>query len=279
MAAPAAAIAAKAATRIAAGEALRRVRQPSGPPPPAPKDGRGGALKILLAIAVAVVLVPALIVVVLFGAAQQSADCAPGAALPGAWTGPGSLGGVAGTGVTRAELTAARQIRGVGGTRLTPGTYSPTAYFPNPHAPATNCASTCLSTASGIRVDNATRRAYLIASNPRLNQYGALAYVWPNPYGWSGPFVVADTGSAFHGAGRLDFYIFIAAGERWQQALARAYQWGPANHVTLSPAPIRPGGPMIGAPLGLGPADLGPAGAAPPPRRPRRRPATTAARS
>jgi 3D (Asp-Asp-Asp) domain-containing protein len=263
MPAPAAAIAAKAAARIVAGEALRRVRQQPGPPPPPPKDGRG-TLKLLIAIAVAVVLAPALIVVVLFGGAQQNADCAAAGALPGAWTGPGSLGGVAGTGVTRAELDAARAVRGSGGTRLTPGTYSPTAYFPNPHAPPTNCASTCVSTASGIRVNNATRRAYLIASNPRLNQYGALAYIWPNPYGWSGPFVVADTGSAFHGAGRLDFYIFMAAGESWQQALARAYQWGPANQVKLSAAPIRPGGPSIAGPLGLGPGALGPGGAPPP---------------
>jgi 3D (Asp-Asp-Asp) domain-containing protein len=263
MPAPAAAIAAKAAARIAAGEALRRVRQQPGPPPPPPKDGRG-PLKILLAIAAAVVLAPALIVVVLFGGAQQHADCAPAGALPGAWTGPGSLGGVAGTGVTRAELVAARAVRGSGGTRLTPGTYSPTAYFPNPHAPSTNCASTCVSTASGIRVNNATRRAYLIASNPRLNQYGALAYIWPNPYGWSGPFVVADTGSAFHGPGRLDFYVFMGEGESWQQALARAYQWGPANQVKLSAAPIRPGGPSIAGALGLGPGALSPGGAPPP---------------
>ena len=153
----------------------------------------------------------------------------------------------------RAELAAARRIRGVGGTRLTPGTYSPTAYFPHPQAPSTNCAATCTTTASGIRVNNATRRAYLIASNPRLNQYGALAYIWPNPYGWTGPFVVADTGSAFQGVGRLDFYIFMSAGESWQQALARAYQWGPANQVHVSAAPIRPGGPTITT-TPLGPA-------------------------
>ena len=164
------------------------------------------------AVAIAVLLLPALIVAVLFGGAQQNTACAADSALPGSVDGPGSLGGVAGTGVSTAELAAARRIRGVGGTRLTPGVYSPTAYFPHPNAPSTNCAATCISTASGIRVNNATRRAYLIASNPRLNQYGALAYIWPNPYGWTGPFVVADTGSDFNGAGRLDFYIFMARG-------------------------------------------------------------------
>ena len=113
-------------------------------------------------------------------------------------------------------------------------------------------------------MNQATRRAYLIASNPRLNQYGALAYIWPNPYGWTGPFVVADTGSDFNGAGRLDFYVFMGEGESWQQALGRAYQWGPANQVKLSAAPIRAGGPTISGPLGLGPADLGPGGTPPP---------------
>jgi 3D (Asp-Asp-Asp) domain-containing protein len=264
MAAPAAAIAAKAAAQAAGAQALKRLQPRLQPPPPPPKDGRG-TLKALIAIAVTVMLAPALIVAVLLGGAQQNADCAPAGALPGTWTGPGSLDGVAGTGVTQAELAAARRIPGLGGSRLTAGVYSPTAYFPNPHAPATNCAATCLSTASGIRVNNAIRRAYLIASNPRLNQYGALAYVWPNPYGWTGPFVVADTGSAFHRSGRLDFYIFIGVGESWQQALARAYQWGPANQVKLSAAPIRPAGPSIATSrLGLGPGDLGPGGAAPP---------------
>jgi hypothetical protein len=240
MAAPAAAIAAKAAAQAAGTQALKRL-QPRLQPPPAPKDGRG-TLKVLTAITVTIVLAPALIVAVLMGGAQQNAGCAT-AVLPGGWTGPGSLGGVAGTGVTQAELAAARRIPGLGGMRLTAGVYSPTAYFPSPHAPATNCAATCVSTASGIRVNNATRRAYLIASNPQLNQYGALAYIWPNPYGWTGPFVIADTGSAFRASGRLDFYIFLGVGESWQQALARAYQWGPANHVHLSATPIRPGRP------------------------------------
>ncbi len=261
MAAPVAA----AAARAAGAAVLDRVRIPDVTPPPQPPKRSGAVLKVVAALAVMLLVLPALIVVVLFGGAQQNADCAPTAAIPGAWTGPGSLGGVAGTGVSTAELTTARATRGVGGTRITPGTYSPTAYFPNPHAPSTNCAATCESTASGIGVNNATRRAYLIASNPRLNQYGALAYIWPNPYGWTGPFVVADTGGDFHGSGRLDFYIFIAEGETWQQALARAYQWGPANQVKVSAAPIRPGGPAITtSPLGPGPGDLGPGGAPPP---------------
>ncbi|HEV7806759.1 MAG TPA: hypothetical protein VGO80_13120 [Solirubrobacteraceae bacterium] len=252
MAAPAAKILASAAI-----DAVKRARpQIDGPSPP--KRSRGPLA--IIASALVFITLPALIVVVLLGGAQ-AAGCGPVDVLPGSWTGPGSLGGVAGTGVTPAELTAARSIRNLGGKKITEGTYSPTAYFPNPHAPATNCAATCTSTASGIRVNNATRRAYLVASNPRLNQYGALAYIWPNPYGWTGPFVVADTGSDFHSAGRLDFYVFIDTGQTWQQALAKAYQWGPANQVTVSATPIRPGGPSIATtPFTPGIPDLGPGG-------------------
>jgi 3D (Asp-Asp-Asp) domain-containing protein len=246
VAAPAAAVAGKLLTSVAV-DAVKRAG-PGEPPPPR----RGTGLVWLIATVPALVVVlPALIVAVLIGGAQH-ADCAPAGDLPaGSWTGPGSLGGVAGTGVTQAELHAARRIPRLGGTRVTPGTYSPTAYLPNPHAPKTNCGLTCTATASGIRVNNATRRAYLIASNPALNQYGALAYVWPNPYAWPGPFVVADTGSAFTGVGRLDFYVFINVGETWREALARAYQWGPATNVTLSATPITPGGPSITDPTNM----------------------------
>ena len=226
---------------------IERTR-PSVTVTPPPKRGRG---PLYTALGVGTLLfLPALIVAGFLIGSQPAPGCDAQASLPGSWSGPGSLGGVAGTGVTPAELAAARRIPGVGGTRITPGPYSPTAYFPNANAPPTNCSSTCLNTASGIRVNNATRRAYLIASNPRLNQYGALAYIWPNPYGWAGPFVVADTGGAFNVAGRLDFYIFMDTGQTWQQALAKAYQWGPANTVNVSATPIQPGGPSIAAPLG-----------------------------
>ena len=194
MAAPAAKLLASLAIDV-----VKRAHPRVDGPPPSKRGGRGPLA--LIASVLTFIALPALIVVVLLAGAQQAAGCGPNDVLPGSWTGPGSLGGVAGTGVTPAELTAARKIRSLGGKKITPGTYSPTAYLPNPHAPATNCAATCTTTASGIRVDNAHRRAYLVASNPRLNQYGALAYIWPNPYGWTGPFVVADTGSAFTARG------------------------------------------------------------------------------
>ena len=238
MAAPVATVVAQAA-----GQLLQRARQLAQPPPE-----RRGPLGLIATVLLGVVVLACLAIVAILGGAQLAGGCTPDEPIAGTWTGPGSLGGIQGTGVSAAELAAARRIPGVGGTRLTPGTYSPTAYFPHPSAPSTNCAATCLVTASGIRVNNARRRAYLIASNPRLNQYGALAYIWPNPYGWRGPFVVADTGSAFAGSGRLDFYIFQDTAETWQQALARAYQWGPANHVQVSSRPIVAGGPSIATP-------------------------------
>ena len=142
---------AKAVASIAIDTAKRARLQPASNPPPKRSRGPLSALGI---VAVLVILVPALLVAVLLGGAQQAAGCGPAAPLPGTWTGPGSLGGVAGTGVSAAEIRSARAIAGRGGTRLTPGNYSPTAYFPHPNAPSTNCAATCLVTASGIRVNN-----------------------------------------------------------------------------------------------------------------------------
>ncbi|MCA1679531.1 MAG: hypothetical protein LC790_05500, partial [Actinobacteria bacterium] len=93
-------------------DALRSAGPPAGGPSPAKRGS--GVLWLIAGVLGLLLMVPALIVAVLFGGAQP--DCAP-AGLPGSWTGPGSLGGVAGTGVTQGELHAARRIRGVGGTR------------------------------------------------------------------------------------------------------------------------------------------------------------------
>ena len=95
MAAPAAAIAAKAAARAAGAQVLKRVTPRLGPPP---RKGDRGITATLVAVAITVLLLPALIVAVLFAGAQQNSACADDSALPGSWTGPGSLGGVAGSG-------------------------------------------------------------------------------------------------------------------------------------------------------------------------------------
>lgn len=195
----------------------------------------GGAPGRIAAVIIAILLLPALIVAVIVGGGQPL--CGPSGddgEIPGTYDGPGSLGGVLGTGVSPAELRGAR-AHPLGGTSVTAGPYRTTAYAPV--AGGVNCGNGCAATASGIRVDSGRRKAYLIASNPKLNKYGAMAYIWPNPYGWRGPFVVADTGGDFGGAGRLDFYTFEPG------SLARALRWGNTKMAKLSSEPIVSGGP------------------------------------
>jgi 3D (Asp-Asp-Asp) domain-containing protein len=179
-------------------------------------------------------LIPLLLILFMAGNAALCDPNSDAAVTEGTWDGPGSLGGVMGTGVSSAELSGARS-HPLGGTTLTAGTYRSTAYAPV--AGGVNCGNGCASTASGIRVDGGGRKAYLIASNPTLNKYGALAYIWPNPYEWRGPFVVADTGGDFGGAGRLDFYTFEPG------SLSRALAWGSTKMVRVSSKPIVSGGP------------------------------------
>lgn len=182
-----------------------------------------------------------------------SASCSDGSEeiFAGAFDGPGSLGGVMGTGITRAELQQARRGPS-GGNSVVPHEYVATAYAPA--AGGINCGGDCSTTASGIRVDKGQRRVYGIASNPAQNKYGSLAFVWPNPWGFKGPFVVFDTGGNFDGsdgAYRVDFYVWGSNG------LKRANAWGRRN-VRLSTEPIVSGGPTT--PLDTGVADEGDSG-------------------
>ncbi len=215
MAAPAAAAATRVAVSIASS-----------------KTGRNVALAFL----VFLVAIP-LFVFTAAAAVFSQYECAPSSDdFGGTFDGPGSLGGVLGTGVTSAELRLARS-HVFGGSTVVATRYTSTAYAPA--AGGINCGSGCSTTASGIRVNNGARRAYLIASNPTINKYGGLAYVWPNPYGWRGPFVVADTGGNFDGSDgryRLDFYTWGTSN--------RAISWG-RRDVRLSAAPIVDGGPEV----------------------------------
>lgn len=180
-------------------------------------------------------LVIALIVmlVILFAAANASCDPSSDASLyGGTFSGPGSLGGVLGTGVSAKEITKAR-AHVQGGTTIVPSdAYAATAYAPS--AGGINCGAGCSTTASGIRVDSGKRRAYLVASNPAMNKYGSFAYIWPNPYRWKGPFVVADTGGNFDGSDgshRIDFYVFGGS-----EAQSKALSWGRQRvHVSREP--------------------------------------------
>ena len=45
----------------------------------------------------------------------------------------------------------------------------------------------------------------MVAVDPALIGHGQLVYLWPNPFGWRGPFLAADTGGAIQGR-RIDFY-------------------------------------------------------------------------
>ena len=46
----------------------------------------------------------------------------------------------------------------------------------------------------------AAPRWYMVAVDPVLIGHGQLVYLWPNPFGWRGPFLAADTGGAIHAA-------------------------------------------------------------------------------
>jgi 3D (Asp-Asp-Asp) domain-containing protein len=196
----------------------------------------GGGLFKTVATALAVFMLAIIIGVGACGGAIKG--CLPGTTdssdLPGTWDGPGSLGGVAGTGVSAAEL---RSAQAVGKDKITAGQYRSTAYAPV--AGGVNCGNGCGLTASGIRVDGGKRKGYLIASNPKLLGYGKLVYIHPNPYDWAGPFVVADTGGDFNGSGRLDFYTFEPG------SLSKALRWGNQRMVKVSSKPIVEGGPNV----------------------------------
>jgi hypothetical protein len=108
----------------------------------------------------------------------------------------------------------------------------------------------------------------MIAVDPRLIAHGTLVDVWPNPFGWDGPFVAADTGGAIQGR-RIDFYDWRgrATQYRWgaRQATAHADTSTAANaplvasdgctatglalpgargHVTIGPLANAPGKPL-----------------------------------
>lgn len=186
--------------------------------------------KLVLIVAAAYIAVIGLGMII--AQAQAGCNTQPDSSLDASLDAPGSLGGVMGTGVTKREILSARASSN-GGISVVEAKYRSTAYAPA--AGGINCGTDCESTASGIRVSNGTRQAYLIASNPKMNKYGALVYVWPNPYKWAGPFVVADTGGNFNGSDgtyRVDFYVWGDADKQFSNA------WGNANMVSLSKTPL-----------------------------------------
>jgi len=214
MAAPAAAPAVAKVAKAAAGAKAARGRhggqggQGGGP-------GLGTGL-ILLVVVVPLTLVVALALVssLLGGAKQQS--CSPGGGggpVPGDFSGPGSLGGVGGTGISGPLVRQVRTGSPYAGKNIIPGSYVSTAYGP----PWGGIQGPGLSTSGGLPIRGGAPRWYMIATNPKSIAHGTFVYLWPNPFGWKGPFLAADTGGAIVD-NRIDFYD-------WRGRAAQ-YRWG-----------------------------------------------------
>jgi 3D (Asp-Asp-Asp) domain-containing protein len=134
----------------------------------------------------------------LAGAFQQ--QCA-GSGSPAGDSPPGALGGVAGTGLTHAQLHAVRDRSPYASARLQAGDYLATSYGP----PWGGIQGDGTATSGGLRLDGRRPRWYMIAVDPALIGHGQLVHAWPNPFDWTGPFLAADTGAAIQ-QHRIDFY-------------------------------------------------------------------------
>jgi 3D (Asp-Asp-Asp) domain-containing protein len=213
------------------------------PPSPSPTSSheRGRRSRLLLAaIAIPAALLALVLglVLLLAGIVDQQRRCAP-AGLPGAFDGPGTLGGIAGTGLTPAQIRTVRTGSPYRGSRITPGRYLSTAYGP----PWGGIQGAGAFTSGGIALAGGAPRLYMIAVDPLLISHGTLVYAWPNPFHWPGPFLAADTGTAIKGR-HIDFYDW--RGRRTQ------LRWHQPN-TTISGQPIKPGGPDIASVTAPGP--------------------------
>jgi 3D (Asp-Asp-Asp) domain-containing protein len=191
----------------------------------------------------AMVLVPVVLLVLLAGGLRQSCAGGPPAET---WRGPGSLGGVAGTGLTAAQIEAVRGGSPYAGARVTRGRYEATAYGP----PWGGIQGAGQTTSGGLVIAGGAPRWYMLAVDPLVIGHGTLVYVWPNPFRWRGPFLAADTGGAIRGR-RIDVYDW--RGRRTQNA------WG-RRAVRVAARPIVPGGPAPSATAPLAGGDCGAAG-------------------
>jgi 3D (Asp-Asp-Asp) domain-containing protein len=228
MAAPAAVPAAR--LLLAPGRPAPPTRSPAPEEPP-PSRGKWVLVALLAPAGGLLLLVVAIVVVLAAGAAQD--DCTPtgGGGLPGGFTGPGSLGGVAGTGFTPRQIQAVRSGSPYAGARFAPGGYSATAYGP----PWGGIQGSGVATSGGVALAGGAPRRYMVAVDPLQIAHGQLVYLWPNPFAWKGPFLAADTGGAIKGR-RIDFYD-------WRGRLTQL-RWAQRD-VQASARPIRPGGPDV----------------------------------
>jgi 3D (Asp-Asp-Asp) domain-containing protein len=191
-------------------------------------------------------------VLLLSGAAVQG--CGDDGAGAGDFRGPGALGGVAGTGITSAQVRAVQAGSPYAGTRVASGQYLTTAYGP----PWGGIQGAGITTSGGLAIGGGAPRWYMIAVDPRLISHGELVHVWPNPFAWDGAFLAADTGGAIQGR-RIDFYD-------WRGRLAQ-YRWG-QREATAAPvtsttavAPLTHAGDCPEQEPAVGPGSLGLPGA------------------
>jgi 3D (Asp-Asp-Asp) domain-containing protein len=213
----------------AGGRALRAAPQLAG----GGDEGSGPGGKLALA-GLAGLLVLFLLFLAPFLVIQSAATtlCGSDAALASAgFQGPGSLGGVGGTGVTREEYRRLSDHPSAGGRPLA-GTYVSTAY-----GPPWNSLQGFGVTAGGIDLRPAKPK-YIVAVDPSRVPIGFPVYLWPNPFSWKGPFIAADTGGAILGA-RIDFYDW--------RGRATQYAWG-TRDTKLATAPAEAGIPGGGKP-------------------------------
>lgn len=165
-----------------------------------------------LALAPVLGLVGLVLLVLLLLAGTVEQGCRPG--LPTDPGGSRSLGGVAGTGLTRAQVRTVRTGSPYANQRVITGRYVTTAYGP----PWGGIQGSGQATSGGLVIAGGAPRWYVVAVDPLLIGHGRLVYVWPNPFRWRGPFLAADTGGAIQGR-RIDFYDW--RGRRTQLAWAR----------------------------------------------------------
>jgi 3D (Asp-Asp-Asp) domain-containing protein len=232
-----------AAGRAAAGRAVRGFVLQGGRR--TGSDGGPGSAAKLAAAALAALLGFLLLILAPFLLTQGAATTLCGEPLDdSAFQGPGSLGGVGGTGVTREEHRRLRQHPSSGG-RPASGSYVSTAY-----GPPWNALNGYGVTAGGIDVRDGPEK-YIVAVDPSRVPIGSPVYLWPNPFGWKGPFIAADTGGAIVGA-RIDFYDW--------RGRATQYAWGTrSTRLGLTPAQaqIPGGGKPVLRPPGGGPVSSG----------------------
>ena len=180
-----------------------------------------GVVAGMLLIAVGGILALAVVVSVFAPGAGEGCETLDAAGEP---VGPstGSLGGVAGSGVAPAQLARVR-ANPLAGSTLTTGAFRSTAYGP----PWGGLQGPGVSTAGGLLIAGGAPRMYVIASDPGVISLGQWVYVWPNPFGWRGPFLAADTGGRIRGR-TIDFYD-------WR---GRAYQnrWNQQTSVSAQPS-------------------------------------------